>query len=372
MSYRVLYVDDDRANLIVFEAMFRSEVGVLTAASGAEALAVLAARDDIGVLLTDERMPGMTGTQLAEHVAAAHPDVIRMLVTAYSDLDTALDAINRGHVHQFLRKPWDATELRAHVRDALALYTTRRQLGELQRRLREVERVYGLGVVVASVVHELRNPMGVIAGYLDVARGAAEELAAAAGARGADHGGELGRAIDGAWQALVRMDEIARGVELSTRRRPVDDHADVGDVVALTLRLVSRELARRATVHVDVPPGHGARIGPTQLGQVTLNLVTNALQALPEARATGDNHLRITVARDGATLVLEIADNGPGVPDDHKARVFDPFFTTKAAGGTGLGLAISKQIVEDAGGRLRLRDTDGGGATFRIELPAVE
>jgi len=72
----------------------------------------------IGVLLTDERMPGMTGTQLAEHVAAAHPDVIRMLVTAYSDLDTALDAINRGHVHQFLRKPWDATELRARRRAA--------------------------------------------------------------------------------------------------------------------------------------------------------------------------------------------------------------------------------------------------------------
>jgi signal transduction histidine kinase len=371
MSPRVLYVDDDRTNLIVFEATFGEELQLVTASNGAEALAMLAKYDDIGVLLTDERMPGMTGTQLAERVSKTRPDVIRMLVTAYTDLSTVIDAVNLGHVHQYLRKPWDATEMRTHIRDALDLFSTRRRLGELERRMREVERVYSLGVVAASIVHELRNPMSVIAGYVDLAKTHAERLVEMAGPRGAAAAAELEGALDGAWEATMRMGEISRGVELSTRRQAVTDRTDVGEVVELTLLLVANDLNHRGIAQVTAPRGFVVGMSPTQLGQVVLNLVVNAVQALPDTRAIEDNKIVITVSRVGPSVLLEVADNGAGVPDEQKMRIFDPFFTTKAAGGTGLGLAISKQIVEDAGCRLRVHDTPGGGATFSVELPAL-
>ncbi len=371
MQPRVLYVDDDRANLIVFEATFKSEFAILTASGGTEALGLLSRHDDIGVLLTDERMPGMSGTQLAERAAKLRPDVIRILVTAYSDLETVVDAVNLGHVHQYLRKPWDATEMRTHLRDALELFATRRRLAEMERRMREVERVYSLGVVAASVVHELRNPMSVIAGYVDLARTLGERLGELAGAAGAEVAADLDGALAGTWEATMRMGEIARAVELSTRRQVVRDRADVGEVVELTMLMVANDLNHRAIAAVDAPRGLAVGMSPTQLGQVVLNLMINAIQALPAERPFEQNRITVTALRRDATIVLDIADNGPGVPEAQQHKIFDPFFTTKLAGGTGLGLAISRQIVEDAGGRLRVRDTAGGGATFAIELPAV-
>src|SRR5688572_20246096 len=100
MGSRILYVDDDRSTLVVFEAAFGDELEVLTAASGAEALELLARHRDVALLLTDQRMPGMTGTQLAETVHREYPDVVRFLITAYSDLAAAVDAINLGQVHR--------------------------------------------------------------------------------------------------------------------------------------------------------------------------------------------------------------------------------------------------------------------------------
>jgi signal transduction histidine kinase len=100
---------------------------------------------------------------------------------------------------------------------------------------------------------------------------------------------------------------------------------------------------------------------------VVLNLVINAIQAVPRT----DARIRITASRVGARARLEVADNGPGVPLALRAQIFDPFFTTKPDGGTGLGLAISRQIVEEAGGTLRVDDAEGGGALFVVDLPVA-
>ncbi|MCA9680088.1 MAG: response regulator [Kofleriaceae bacterium] len=371
MSAKVLYVDDDRSNLIVFEATFQQELDVLTCGSGAEAERLLEAHADVAVLLTDERMPGMTGTELAARVARDRPHVIRMLVTAYADLGTAVDAINRGQVHQYIRKPWDAAEMRAHLRDAIDLFENRRRVRELERRMVEVERVHALGVIAASIVHELRNPMGVIAGYLDLARTLTERLAALVGADGAPVVADLDDALGGAWDSTMRLGEIVRGVELSTRRRDADARADLGDVLALTLKLVANDLIHRGRAEVDVPSGLHVPVSPTRLGQVLLNLVVNGVHAMPRTRPVAANLLAITAGRRGSRVRCEIADNGDGVPDALKDRIFDPFFTTKADGGTGLGLAISRQIVGEVGGTLTVADTPGGGATFVLELPAA-
>jgi two-component system, NtrC family, sensor kinase len=367
MTQRILYVDDDRANVVVFRAAFADELDVVTAASGAQALDVLRRDRDIALLVTDQRMPGMTGVELAEIVRRDHPDVVRYLITAYADLEAAIDAINLGQVQRYLRKPWDRTELRLQLREGLELFAMRRRVRDLERRLREVERVYALGVVAASVVHELRNPMSVVLGYVDVARHLLDQL----GHPGVDLTAviaELEHSIDGTEEAANRMGEIVRGVELSTRRGAAAS-ADLGEVTELTLRLVINELRHRAVTAIDVARGVRVPVPPTQLGQVTLNLLVNAVQAVPDRGPVAVGRIRVTVSRTGDRGRLEVSDNGPGVPDSLKARIFDPFFTTKADGGTGLGLAISRQIVEEAGGALTVEDTPGGGATFVVDLP---
>ncbi|MDP9002008.1 MAG: response regulator, partial [Myxococcota bacterium] len=159
MKQRVLYVDDDEANLFVFEAACSNDFDVQTAPSAELALAIMRSHE-VAVLLTDQRMPGTTGVELAAATREEFPDTIRMLVTGYADLDSAIDAINWGQVHRYLRKPWDIRELRATLNEACGLYGINRELADLRRRLLETERVYAIGVVAASIGRELTRPIG--------------------------------------------------------------------------------------------------------------------------------------------------------------------------------------------------------------------
>jgi signal transduction histidine kinase len=356
---RILYVDDDRSNVVVFRAAFSDEFELVCADSGAEAIEILERDRDIAVLLTDQRMPEMSGTQLAEVARRRWPDIVRFLITAYTDLGAAIDAINLGQVHRYLRKPWDPMEMRVVLREGLELHQLRLRVRELERRMREVERVYSLGIVAGSVIHELRNPMSALIGYLELARAQV---------------GQDDRIIEGAWEAAVRMGDLARGVELTTRR-PIGvagtRRGDLAEVTDLTVKLVINELRHRAVAMIDLVPPLPVPVGTTQLGQIVLNLVVNAIQAIPLDRDPADARIRITAARHANHARLVVADNGPGVPADLAAKIFDPFFTTKDEGGTGLGLAITRQIVEEAGGSISVTDTDGGGATFTVDLPIL-
>src|SRR5688572_14277286 len=101
----VLYVDDEASNRTVFSLTFGERFNIKTASSGDEALRIIAS-EDVGVLLTDQRMPGMTGNELLERVRRDHPNVLRMILTAYSDLDPILKAVNDGLVARYIIKPW--------------------------------------------------------------------------------------------------------------------------------------------------------------------------------------------------------------------------------------------------------------------------
>jgi two-component system, NtrC family, response regulator HupR/HoxA len=120
----LLLVDDEEAVLSLVPQLFEGEFPVLTARSGEAALEVLAAHE-VGVVLADQRMPGMKGTELLKRVAAQRPDVVRMLLTAYADVDSLLEAINSGRVYQFVVKPWDNRDLATVVRRAMETYRLR-------------------------------------------------------------------------------------------------------------------------------------------------------------------------------------------------------------------------------------------------------
>jgi DNA-binding NtrC family response regulator len=125
MKYQVLYVDDDRANLDTFRRAFRFDYEVMTAESGAEGLEILKGNPEIALIVADQRMPGMKGTEFLEKAMGVNPHAQRMVLTAFTDLDALLDAIQKGHVYDYVVKPWEPAALKGTMDKALAIYDDR-------------------------------------------------------------------------------------------------------------------------------------------------------------------------------------------------------------------------------------------------------
>lgn len=374
MSPKVLFVDDDESNLIVCEAVCGDEFDVLTASGGAEALELMRAHE-VAVVVSDQRMPNMSGVELLEQVHLEFPDAARVLVTAYTDAHAAIDAINRGRVRRFLKKPWEPGELRAEIMDGLERYSTQRRIKELERRLIQTERVYALGIVAAGIGHELRNPISWIATNLAHSLTELGDLSRAIEARDIGHAAakldEIRAALQDANTGTERVIEIVSAIQFSMVRPTSENElVSLEEVVRLALRLVEGDLRRAGHVELDVQSNTWVSGSRTQLSQIVVNLVVNAIHAL--AKTPLDKAvICVRVSADERFARLEVADSGPGVPEHDRDRIFDPFFTTKPGVGTGLGLAISRKIALDLGGSLEAaRDPRLGGAVFRLSLPA--
>jgi PAS domain S-box-containing protein len=236
----------------------------------------------------------------------------------------------------------------------------------LQQQLLVSARMASIGMLAAGVAHEVNNPLAYVLNNVEIAR---KQLAPLG--EDARQGREaLGIALEG----VDRIRTIVRDLLALAR---VDDASvgpvDLLGVVESTLALARNEIAARAELvyeHEPVPLASGTT---ARIGQVLLNLLTNALEALP-VESRGTNRLRVVV-RPSATggTVIEVSDNGVGISADHAPHIFDPFFTTKAPGsGTGLGLAISQRLVAEMGGELSFESVVKRGSTFRVTLPAAD
>jgi CheY-like chemotaxis protein len=231
----------------------------------------------------------------------------------------------------------------------------------LQVQLERSERMASLGTLAAGLAHEINNPLAAVLANLESLQ---RELGAGAGP-GVDE--LLAETRDGA----ERVRDVVRS--LRTFARPGADGpraTDVRSEIDAAVRLTLNELRHHARLEVrvgDLPP---VAASTHQLGQVFLNLLTNAAQAIPEGNA--DQHLitlEAATAPDGWARV-EVRDSGAGIAPELLPRIFEPFFTTKAQGvGTGLGLAIVHSIVAAVGGRVEVESRLGSGTTFRVLLP---
>ncbi|XZF13419.1 response regulator [Chitinophagaceae bacterium MMS25-I14] len=131
---KILYVDDEMNNLISFKATFRIKYDVLTAISADEAIKLLD-KNDVHVIITDQRMPGMTGTEFLESILVTHSDIMRILLTGYADINAVIDAVNKGKIFHYLSKPWNEEELDATIQRAYEAYLKRREEKEMNEKL---------------------------------------------------------------------------------------------------------------------------------------------------------------------------------------------------------------------------------------------
>ena len=136
-KYHILYVDDERQNLLAFKATFRKEFVIHTANNGPEAIDILHS-SPIDLIITDQRMPGMTGVELFEKILPDFPEPIRMVLTGYSDIQSVINAINKGKVYHYITKPWKAKELRLIINNALESYELRKENRKLTEEKNEL------------------------------------------------------------------------------------------------------------------------------------------------------------------------------------------------------------------------------------------
>jgi signal transduction histidine kinase len=170
----------------------------------------------------------------------------------------------------------------------------------------------------------------------------------------------------------MRMRDIVH--DLKTLARGDNDPVvliDVAHILDVCINMAEHELGPRAKIVKDYRDRPSVRGTEARLGQVFLNLLLNAAQAIPP----GDpehNEVRVTIAsHDAGRVEIQIADSGEGIAPENLERIFEPFFTTKHGGGTGLGLSISHGIVTSAGGAISAEPRPGGGTIFRVVLPAI-
>jgi DNA-binding NtrC family response regulator len=134
MQFGVLYVDDEIHNLNSFKAAFRRDFNIFVAQSAREGRKILD-QNEIAVIVTDQRMPVMTGIEFLESIIAVYPDTIRILLTGFSDINAVMDAINRGQVYKYLVKPWADEELKMYIQNAMEIYHLRRENRDLAAKL---------------------------------------------------------------------------------------------------------------------------------------------------------------------------------------------------------------------------------------------
>lgn len=383
-EHLIVYVDDERPNRIVFEQSFGARFNVRALPSGQAALELLR-NETAAVLITDQRMPDMSGHDLLVKAKQLYPDMIRVVITAYSDLDPILAAVNEGLVARYIIKPWDRAELEQILLWSLEAFTLGRQKSALQLRLMQTERLVTLGSMAAAVLHDLHQPLTNLTVNIERLAEHAKAMAKLNGLLEAATLSKKDRAL--LHELTTEVPELARdlltsctvmtnmtvGLQQFLKAEPRPEPSGVDPVPIIHYAIgVCRETAVRARGRISyegpatLPKLH---IGSTELTQVLINVVANGAQALL-ARNKSGGRVVVSAADGDKGVQITVDDNGLGMSAEILRKVGTPFFSTRPEG-TGLGVAQCRRLVEGAGGTFHIDSTEGQGTTVTFTLPKV-
>ncbi len=381
----ILFVDDEQftRNLLrrqVSEEPYRA----IFATGGSEALALLES-EPVAVVVTDLMMSGMDGLTLLSRIQASHPEIIRVVLSARTDNDAILDALNRGCVYRYVVKPWNASEFLITIRQALEFYSIQQErnhlLTELERtnrnlefriadRTRQLMDMYSqaeIGKLASQIVHNLNTPLQAIFSAVDLAVDIS-----------ADSQPDLTRLrhlLEKIRESGGHLDQTIRTVLNQARdRRPYEPgRVDLNAVVKSQVDFFAfnpvfkRQVSRTLELADDLPRIHGHI---AQVKQIVDNLIQNAIDAMEFSE---EKELILRTRRWAEGVELVVSDSGHGIDPKDRDRIYSPDFTTKPPGkGTGLGLASVKAMVDAYGGKIDVVSEKGRGTTFTVRFPATD
>lgn len=399
----ILIVDDAPENIDALNGLLNEQYSIQAAANGQKGLDIIFSDRPPDLVLLDLLMPDMNGFEVCKKIKASHKrkEIPIIFITSLDTVDNKIRGFNAGAV-DYIIKPFDPMEVMARVKTHVELKHARETIRKhnkqlealLEQRTKELiqtERQAAFGQLVQGIVHNLRGPLTASLGasqllswalrdYDDLKKtdsGIEEELMLLRKIKS-----ESDKACDIVEKSSLKLDEMLNSLLVKSRTDKINDMKilDLNNILEAEIDFL----------HADLRFKHGIekrfqfssqtlpiQVVPAEIAQVIHNIVGNALDALHN---TSDPELIIRTKKQDKHAILEISDNGPGIPKHTITKIFDPFFTTKRPReiqeegsnnpvGTGLGLWMCRDTLESYNGHIEVESREGKGATFRIVLP---
>jgi two-component system probable response regulator PhcQ len=380
-KYAVLYVDDEEKSLKYFERAFRDQFRIYTAANAQEGLKLLEEHaDDIGLLMTDQRMPGEKGVWLLEKARQLRPRMIRILATAYSDMDAAVAAVNTGAIYKYITKPWDPPQLEMTLKRGLEFFMVQRERDSLLREKMSVlhnmmiaDRIVSLGLLAAGLSHHIRNALVAVKTFLDLAPAKMEEEKLDLdGLRNPDFWKEYYQNVQ---SQIGRINNLLKDLWTASEKPAFDfsDRVKLHEVVAETVdRFKTNLAARNIQVDNQVPDSlEPLNVDKPKFYRLFELLLRDEIASLPPGSRISLS--ASPVGRSGSAkseIQIQLSDNGPGMPKEALRLVFDPFVVrSDNPMEYGIHLMACYFIVHHHGGKIEARSEPGQGTTFTLQIP---
>ena len=359
-KYKILLVDDELDNLENLIFAFELEYNLTTASSAAEALDIVN-KEDIAVVISDQRMPEVSGTELLSMIKESHPRIVRMIITAYSDIEAAVEAINQGNVYRYIPKDLPMNEIETIIKQAIEYYQMQEDVETATQCLIKSEKLITIAEMAAGIGHEINNTVGGIQLGIDslvehlemrdFSDPKIDDLLTITKKYVKRLTGIVGRLRDFAKPGHVEKVDMYKVVGASI------DMAKDGFKKLLTKIEIIKEMDE------GIPKIEGNYV---YFEEIFLNLIHNAWQAMEGMRGK----TIIKGRSDNNWVYIVVQDTGPGIPKEDLKNVFNAFYTTKKDG-MGMGLYIINNIIRTFGGRLELESELGRGTTFTVVLPIM-
>jgi two-component system, sensor histidine kinase and response regulator len=375
-KFSILYVDDEESNLKGFKSIYFTEYTIYTALSGPEAMEILA-NHEVHIIITDQKMPGMTGVQFLSNAISRYPEPIRIILTGYSDIEVLMKAINECGIFRYLTKPWNENEMNLTINQALNTYSLKKENHELIRKLTEANnnleekvkaRTQKIEELISTVAHDLRSPLNQIKAIVNLVQVEFPDLSA-----------PKKKYLDMIVQAASRLKlMINRILDLNAiEYRDVDvkiERANLAEIIHDAIQQVS-ELCLQKKLMINVRAGNGenfAWVDYSYLSNVLENLLSNAIKFSPP-----NKNIFIEIEHTEYRVRIKVRDEGPGLTDEDMKLLFQKYqqLSAKPSSGedsSGLGLYLSKKYVETMKGKLWCESKPGEGASFIVELQKEE
>jgi two-component system probable response regulator PhcQ len=378
-KFAILYVDDEEKSLKYFARAFGDEFRVLTASTAQDGYKLLAKHaDEIGLLLTDQRMPGESGVWLLENARQFRPRILRILVTAYSDFDTAIAAVNSGAIYKYISKPWDPPQFELTLRHGMEFFLVQAERDQLLldkmsvlRNMMIADRMVSLGLLAAGLSHHIRNSLVAVKTFLDLApKKMDEERTGTSSLRNPEFWKDYHQNVQ---SQIEKINSLLKDLWTASENpsAPFADEVSLRQIVDEALGTLGAQFAaRRVEVENRIPDSLPAlKVDKSKFRRLFELLLKEELSTLPIG---GRVSFSAQLENGGAKpeIVVQITDNGPGLSQDALRVVFYPFVVRDSVPSEyGVYLMACFFIVHHHGGKIDAKSQPGGGTTFTLRLP---
>jgi signal transduction histidine kinase len=354
---KVLYIDDEPNNLVSFKASFRLAYDVITALSAIEAMQKLNENPDTICIISDQRMPDKSGVEFFEEIRYSHPKPVRILLTGFTDIEDVINAVNKGHIFRYIRKPWLDSDITSAIEEAHKYYLATSMLEIQNENLRKAYRE--LDRFAYSVTHDLKGPIISTRELLKLLKNEPEYIS---------KDEVIGLMID----SMDKLDSFVENIfdyyrvnqgELTIKKvdfnQILEDQLSIHKM-AIKLKNIdfSIEINQKSAFHSD----------EVKLRIIIYNLITNAIKYQKKDGIEKKVNFSINVNDGFATI--NISDTGIGIPEIYQDKIFDIFYrATSQEPGSGIGLYNVKDAVHKLNGNIELYSKEDEGTTFIVTIP---